>query len=773
MGFAVIAAAILLAVTPHVPVFQLGPSPRWADSAGPRYLDLAEDGRSVRVVGPGDREWTLDPATKKAIPEPLAAREFDLIERKSGLFDLVDAKGKRVQTLFDPDFKLKDGTWALSADRRYLVTSFKNNSSVWRVADGRRVLAQVSLKPGDFWAIRGDELLIPGWVNLSEDKHVTRYSGCFERRDLKTGQELPKLLLQTECDPGGWRTTPDGRHAVTLFGDRLLRVDLEAKVVLPTLTLSALGADTTLYSRGRLAFAPSGKGLAFGWGGDVVGLDYPSGRVRWRTPLPLTGSPRADGLAYAPAGDRVYATSSDPYALVALDGATGRVLDCETFAPKSAGPVAEAEPWVALAEFAAGGELVVVTRGGAVELRDLPNRAVRETRLPSGLWVASGMTPDGGLLAVLTRSDAVTPSRRLHFLDLAGLRWTSTPEFPSAAGGFTATPDGRFLSVAQSGLRGAILTAVYDLATGERRHLVPGVAPDGQTLDPESGRYVPEGGYRREGLLTSDGRYELHYFEKTFYVNDVLSGAYVVSADNDAGRYDKTSAVQSRVHLAAAPLGGATAIYDTRTWTLLRRIGDSGSVSLAPDGRYLAVLNSGRVTVWELADLPRPKPPTGFPAVRRKAAWDALHAYPTDGDKVPKALWFLQHDPRTVPTLAKRLAPVPLTPPATVAQWLADLGAADPAARAAAYGHLLAQGYAARARLAPSAAGQGEAATLAASLLEATEKLTDAEKDAARAVELLERIASPAAKDLLTRYAAGDPAAKLTVEAQAALGRLK
>ena len=183
---------------------------------------------------------------------------------------------------------------------------------------------------------------------------------------------------------------------MTLFGDRLLRVDLEAKVALPTLTLSALGADTTLYSRGRLAFAPSGKGLAFGWGGDVVGLDYPSGRVRWRTPLPLTGSPRADGLAYAPAGDRGYATSSDPYALVALDGATGRVLDCETFAPKSAGPVAEAEPWVALAEFAAGGELVVVTRGGAVELRDLPNRAVRETRLPSGLWVASGMTPDGG-----------------------------------------------------------------------------------------------------------------------------------------------------------------------------------------------------------------------------------------------------------------------------------------------------------------------------------------------------------------------------------------
>lgn len=773
MVFAVTAAALMLAGTPHLPVLQLGPSPRWAESVGPRYLSLADDGRSVRVIGPGDRDWTLDPATKKEIPEPVAPRGFDLVGRQPGLFDLVDATGKRVQTIFDPDFKLDDGTWALSGDRRYLVTSSKSDSSVWSVADGRRVLANVPRVPHEFWAIRGDELLTPGWVNLSEDKHVTRYSGYFDRRDLKTGQELPKLLLPTERDPGGWRTTPDGRHAVTLYGDRLIRVDLEAKAVLPTLPLPKLNAAATDHWK-NLAFATSGKEFVVGQHGDVMAFDYPSGHVRWRAALPLPGSPSVDSLAYAPAGDRVYATSSDPSALVALHGATGRVLDRETFAPKSAGPVAEVEPWVALAEFAAGGELVLVTRAGTVELRDLPNRAVRETRLPSGLWVASALTPDGGLLAVLTRSDAALPSRRLHFLDLAapGWRWISSPEFPSDAGRFDVTPDGRFLSVAQAGLRGAGLTAVYDLATGERRHLVPGPTPDGQTLDPESGRYAPEVSCRVREFLTSDGRYELRYGERIFYVKDTLSGTFVVSADTGDSTYGKTPAIRPRVHLAAATLGGATAIYDTRTWTRLRLIEGGGSVSLAPDGRYLAVLDGGRVTAWSLAGLPRPKPPTGFPAARRKATWEALRGR-SEGDQLTKALWFLQHDPRTVPTLARRVAPVPVTPPAVVANWVADLGSADPAVRAAAYGHLVAQGYAARARLTAVSAGRGEQATLATSLLRAAEKPTDGEWDAARAVELLERIASPAAKELLAHYAAGDPAAKLTVEAREALGRLK
>ncbi len=774
MLFAVTAAALLLAGTPDLPVLQLGPSRRWADTLGPRYLFLAEDGRSVRVVGPGDRDWTLDPATKKEIPAPVAPRGFDLVGRKPGLFDLVDATGKRIQTVFDPDFKLNDGTWALSDDRRYLMTSSKTDSSVWRVADGRRVLANVPLKSRGFWAIRGDELLTPGWVNLSEDKHATRYAGCFERRDLKTGQELPRLLLPTERDPDRWQTTPDGRHAVSLYGDRLIRVDLEAKAVLPTLTLPTFNAETRDQWE-HLAFAPSGKEFVVGRRGDVTAFDYPSGRVRWRAALPLPGSPRAGSLAYAPAGDRVYATSSDPYALVALDGATGRVLDRETFGPKSAGPVAEVEPWVALAEFAAGGELVLVTRAGTIELRDLPNRAVRETCLPSGLWVASALTPDGRLLAVLTRSDAAQPSRRLHFLDLAapGWRWISSPEFPSDAGRFDVTPDGRFLSVAQAGLLGTGLTAVYDLATGERRHLVPGPAPDGQTLDPESGRYVPEVSCRVREFLTPDGRYELRYGERNFYVQDALGRTVVVSEDAGAGTYGKkTPAIRPRVHLAAATLGHATAIYDTRTWTRLRLIEGGGSVSLAPDGRYLAVLDEGRVTAWSLAGLPRPKPPTSFPAARRKAAWEALRGRP-EGDQLTKALWFLQHDPRTVPTLAKRVAPVPVTLPADVARWLADLGAADAAVRAAAYGHLVAQGYTARARLTTVSAGQGEQATLATSLLRATEKPTDGEWDAARAVELLERNASPAAKDLLTHYAAGDPAAKLTVEAREALGRLK
>jgi WD40 repeat protein len=51
--------------------------------------------------------------------------------------------------------------------------------------------------------------------------------------------------------------------------------------------------------------------------------------------------------------------------------------------------------------------------------------------------------------------------------------------------------------------------------------------------------------------------------------------------------------------------------------------------------------------------------------------------------------------------------------------------------------------------------------------------LTNEELQAARAVEILERIATPAARDLLAALAKGAPPAVLTREAQAALGRLK
>ncbi len=197
------------------------------------------------------------------------------------------------------------------------------------------------------------------------------------------------------------------------------------------------------------------------------------------------------------------------------------------------------------------------------------------------------------------------------------------------------------------------------------------------------------------------------------------------------------------------------------------------SVAFAPDGTRLASGGKdGTVLVWDLRG-----PKKGATTDKELAvAWDGLAA--ADGAQADRAIGALVTAPEPgVGLLRTRLQPVAAAEPARVARLIADLDNDDFARRDGAAAAL----EALEGPVAPAlrAALRGDPSAEARRRLEAVlERLATDEAVPGgqglrrlRAIEVLERINSPAARDLLKALSEGAPAARSTGEAKAALAR--
>jgi hypothetical protein len=158
------------------------------------------------------------------------------------------------------------------------------------------------------------------------------------------------------------------------------------------------------------------------------------------------------------------------------------------------------------------------------------------------------------------------------------------------------------------------------------------------------------------------------------------------------------------------------------------------------------------------------------------ALWADLGA--TDAAKGQAAVWNLAASPRdSIPFLAKNLRPAVPPDNEQLARWIADLDSAVFADREKATRELERQ-----AELAEPLLRKTMAADPAPEVRRRIEGLlnklpapvTSGETlRALRAMEVLEHIATPGARQLLEKLAAGAPEARLTREAKAALDRLQ
>jgi HEAT repeat protein len=202
------------------------------------------------------------------------------------------------------------------------------------------------------------------------------------------------------------------------------------------------------------------------------------------------------------------------------------------------------------------------------------------------------------------------------------------------------------------------------------------------------------------------------------------------------------------------------------------------AVAFTPDDKTLAAAEGPdtAIRLWDVSTLTlqAPAPAAGLPDEQLDSLWTDLAG--TDAAKAYQAVWALTAAPHTVPWLKDRLRPVAPAEPRRVAQLIADLDSDDFDARQNAARELEGIGEPAGPALHKVLSGQHSPETRrrVEQLLERIEQPAAVPEylRALRAVEVLEHIGTPEARQILDILGQGSPAARLTQEAKASLGRL-
>jgi WD40 repeat protein len=272
-----------------------------------------------------------------------------------------------------------------------------------------------------------------------------------------------------------------------------------------------------------------------------------------------------------------------------------------------------------------------------------------------------------------------------------------------------------------------------------------------------------------DGLATKGKRHEL------LETRELCSGAF--SPDGSL--------------LALAHLGGEIALVESASRLMLSNFsahhfrGESisgdpqqlGALAWSPDGKRLAVaVADGSVLIFDLHELF--SKPTG-PLTRGGAEelWDTLAG--GDGPAVLRGLLRLTGTPQQAVTLLRsRLRPVAHVSAERLQALVADLDAKEFARRDAATKELAALGNVAEAALEklrdkpPSEEARRRAELLLDGLAKRYTQFPSPALRAERALQVLEWLATPEARQLLETLAAGEPRARQTRLARAALERL-
>ncbi len=321
------------------------------------------------------------------------------------------------------------------------------------------------------------------------------------------------------------------------------------------------------------------------------------------------------------------------------------------------------------------------------------------------------------------------------------------------------SPDGRLVAVPTHPL------TVWEVATGKKRLTIDAVQNAGEIV------------------FSPDARLLATWDETgTALVVDLRTGAVVrrVHADAENGLMSIALSADGK-RLAVGTQTGRVTVFDVPTGDTLAPFGGHDGpvtgLSFTADGKKLvSSAQDGTALVWEVPEKPVAVGPADAAVSGFDEAFRLLGS--SDAAQAQRGLDYLYKNPNEAAKQAGERLPVPAaTPPAKLAELVDDLGSEEFATREAAVKALEKLGGEASAVLkqAVEKSPSSEVRKAAAELLSRIDAPAVRADDLRilRAVEAMENLRAGAGRSQLEKWAAGPAGHRLTVEAAAALARIK
>jgi WD40 repeat protein len=571
--------------------------------------------------------------------------------------------------------------------------------------------------------------------------------------DTDTGKELRRYPMGHNKIYFSLAVSPDGKTLACGASDRSCLLDLETGKVLHRLTGRPWG----------LAFSPDGKTFAASASGTHLRI--------WDV---ATGKERFDEIGNF-GSDLATAVSPDGRLLAAAEWLDREIhlWDASTGKPVRRFPLRGSERYTRDVSFSPEGRAVTagMYEGFAQVCEVATGKVLRYVELDrtaanvgSSSFVSVRVLPNRQRVATIERVYEGNQSTRVAVWDASTGRPTWVLSLPGLSNSRAWSADGETLAIALDA--GVVL---IDLDTGNERAKLEGSAPNNVFVTISA-----------DGRLVATARGGLKKEPQSVGVYEVATGRLVASiaarGDLAIARDNRTLFTATAKFIRAWDLAtGKEMAKRTIPETWMDRVAHAPVTQIVPIAgrRVFTPLTDGTGLVWDFA----PAPTTGGkPDEKQLDAWWAdLRDEPA---KAYAAVWRMaEASPEAlVPFLGRHLRPEAPPDPARLRQLIADLNSNTFRVREKAAKELEDLGHAAAPALRKALAERPPAEAV-----QQIERLLVRKPDIAnrpdqlrrlRAMQVLERLGTADARQILSDLAAGLPLAAETKEAQAALARI-